>query len=219
MRYGRVLLVLLACLSSLSLAGCFGGGGPSDLTKTFNLTGKVTSVGTGHPVTAHPVPGALVEVGQSRTFTNAQGLYQLTGLTTRENQIAVTVTKENYATTTAIVSVRNNATIVKDFYLIPSPTSSGNVLIEGYVGFAPHELYGRLTSHPSSNAWTSAAEARAPDSVIVQLKGELSATSVAGLSRDTSTKRYEIRHIINRVIMQVPEGESLDDFMESVYFG
>jgi hypothetical protein len=69
-RYGRVLLVLLACLSSLSLAGCFGGGGPSDLTKTFNLTGKVTSVGTGHPVTAHPVPGALVEVGQSRTFTS-----------------------------------------------------------------------------------------------------------------------------------------------------
>ncbi|MFY9355915.1 MAG: hypothetical protein WAP39_07190 [Bacillota bacterium] len=93
MRYGRVLLVLLACLSSLSLAGCFGGGGPSDLTKTFNLTGKVTSVGTGHPVTAHPVPGALVEVGQSRTFTNAQGLYQLTGLTTAWDDPRVTNSK------------------------------------------------------------------------------------------------------------------------------
>lgn len=217
MRYGRVLLVLLACLSSLSLAGCFGGGGgPSDSTKTFNLTGKVTSVGTGHPVTAHPISGARVEVGQSGTFTDAQGLYQLAGLTTRENQVTVTVSKENYATTTAVVAVWNNATIMKDFYLTSSPTSSGIVRIEGYVGFASHEWYGRSTSRSSFNAWVSLARAKEPDSIIVKLKGELSASSIASLARDTSTKRYEIRHIINRVIMQVPEAESLDGFITRV---
>lgn len=212
-----MLFGLMACLISLFLAGCFGGGGgPSDSTKTFNLIGKVTSVGTGHPVTAHPVPGALVEVGQNRTFTDAQGLYQLMGLTTRENQVTVTVTKENYATATVTVTVQNNATIVKDFYLISSPTSSGNVQIEGYVGFASHELYGELSSRPSHKAWTSPAQVREPDSIIVKLKGDLSASSVANLARDISTERYEIRRIINRVIMKVPKGESLDGFMKRV---
>lgn len=106
MRYSsKVLLILIACLGIVSLAGCFGGGGGPALSKTFNVTGKVTTAGVGHPATAHPVIGAVVSVGQAVTSTNMEGVYELRGLTTTAHYVTITVTKQDYAPAAATIAV------------------------------------------------------------------------------------------------------------------
>lgn len=215
MRSGRVLLILLACLSIVSLAGCFGGGGGLTQPKTFNVTGKVTTAGVGHPATAHPVIGAVVSVGQAVTSTNTEGVYELRGLTTSASYVTVTVTKQDYAPATATIAVYNNANIIQDFYLVSAPAGTGRVSVHGRVEFMPYEWYG-CSSSASHDAWIDPATVRQPDSVLVELKGQLTASSVDSLLRDVGGGAYEIRRIINRAIMKVPEGRSLDDFMDKL---
>jgi len=52
-----------------------------------------------------------------------------------------------------------------------------------------------------------------PDSVIVELTGDVRTASVSTLMRDVNAREYKVRELINRVIIKVPEGEFLDDFM------
>lgn len=217
MRYSKVLLILIACLSVVLLAGCFGGGGGLALSKTFNVTGKVTTAGVGHPATAHPVIGAVVSVGQAVTSTNTEGVYELRGLTTTADYVTITVSKQDYAPASATIAVYNNATIIQDFYLLSAPAGTGRVSVRGRVEFMPYEWYGRSSSAShNACAWTDPATVREPDSVLVELKGQLTASSVDMLLRDVGGSAYEIRRIINRAIMKVPEGQSLNDFMDKL---
>jgi hypothetical protein len=52
-----------------------------------------------------------------------------------------------------------------------------------------------------------------PDSVIVELTGDVRTASHSTLIRDVNAREYKVRELINRVVIKVPEGQSLDDFM------
>jgi len=213
MRYRKPLLALIICLGLTSLAGCNGCDGVG--TKTFSITGRVTTAGLGHPVTAHPVTGAAVSVGQVAATTNSAGAFELHGLTTTDSQVTITVTKKDYAPATATVAVFNNATIVQDFYLVSAPAGTGIVSVDGRVEFMASELYGRVAA-ASHDAWTDPVALGEPDSVLVELESDLTAANVDALLRDVGSSAYEIRQIINRAIVKVPQGRSLDEFMDEI---
>lgn len=210
MPYRKPWLVLIICLSVMSLAGCNG----CD-HKRFDVTGCVTTGGLGHPVTAHPVTGAAVSVGQVTATTNSEGAFQLYGLTTTDSQVTITVTKKDYAPATATVAVYNNATIVQDFHLVSAPAGTGIVSVDGRVEFMASEPYGRVAA-VSHDAWTDPVTLGEPDSVLVELESDLTAANVDALLRDVGSSAYEVRQIINRAIVKVPQGRSLDEFMDEI---
>ncbi len=156
-----------------------------------------------------------MSVGQVGVTTNSAGAFELHGLTTTDNQVTITVTKKDYAPATATVAVYNNATIVQDFYLVSAPTGTGIVSVDGRVEFMASEPYGRVAA-ASHDAWTDPAALGEPDSVLVELESDLTSANVDALLRDVGSSAYEIRQIINRAIVKVPQGRSLDEFMDEI---
>lgn len=209
----RVTAVILALLVVLSLSGCFGGDGPGRI-KTFNVTGRVTSTATGLGIS-----GATVSINDDYVSVNtdAYGSYEFRGLTSTENSVTISVHKEGYyQSTPEPLYIGSGGNISKNFSLVPiSSGGVGPVTIKGWVDYGYSELYGQSVSHTASShrAWTEPDIFREPDSVIVEFAGDMRAAGVSELIRDVHAEQYEVRDIINRVIVKVPEGESLDDFM------
>ena len=209
----RVAAIIMVLLVVLSLSGCFGGGGSGGV-KTFNVLGRVTSTATGLGIS-----GATVSINDDyiRTTTDANGAYEFKGLTSTDSTVTISVYKEGYyRPTPEPLCVGSGGNIRKDFSLTPiSSGGVGPVTIEGWVDYGYSELYGQSVSHSVSSyrAWTEPDMMREPDRVIVELSGDVRTAGISTLIKDVSAEEYEVRDIINRVIIKVPKGESLDDFM------
>jgi subtilisin family serine protease len=208
----RVAILILALSIILSLSGCFGGGGNSNGIKTFNVTGRVTSSATGLGIS-----GATVAINDDYNFTaytNQAGYYQLNGVTTYDSRVRITVSKDGYEVQSKYESITGGSSYIWDFKLVPKSSGSG-VLVRGWVDYGYNESYGQTASYPMSShrAWTEPDVMKEPDSVIVELTGDVRTASVSTLMRDVNAREYKVRELINRVIIKVPEGEFLDDFM------
>jgi serine protease len=210
----RVAILILALSIILSLSGCFGGGGNSNGIKTFNVTGRVTST-----VDGLGISGATVSINDDYNFTaytNQAGYYQLNGVTTYDSTVRITVSKDGYEVQSKYESVTGGSSYIWNFELVPkSSGGEGSVLVKGWVDYGYNESYGQTASYSISahRAWAEPDMFKEPDSVIVELAGDVRTASVSTLMRDVNAREYKVRDIINRVIITVPEGESLDDFM------
>ena len=207
--FKRVVALIAALSVVLSLGGCFGGNSSSGVTKTFNIVGTVTEGGTGIAIS-----GATVSVSPINTpdkYTDENGSYDFTGLTTTERYVTTTASKYAYKESSATVNVSNGSTIIQNFSLVP-------VQVQGWVDYGYSELYGQSVSHSSLSrrAWAEPDMMKEPDSVIVELTGDVRAAGVSTLIRDVNAREYEISELINRVIVKVPKGESLSHFMEKL---
>ena len=207
----RVAALIMVLFVVLSLGGCFGGGGSGGI-KTFNVIGKVTSTATGLGI-----DGATVSVNGVSKLTTQDGSYAFMGLAFTEMRVTISVYKDGYWPVPAEeLYVTAGRTYTKDFKLVPrSSGGPGSAAVEGWVDYWYSESYGQSLSHSVSShvAWTEPDMMREPDSVIVELTGDVRTAGVSTLMLDVQAHEYEIRDIINRVIVKVPEGESLDDFM------
>lgn len=208
----RVAVLILALSIILSLSGCFGGGGNSNGIKTFNVMGTVTST-----VDGLGISGATVSINDDYNFTaytNQAGHYQLNGVTTYDSTVKITVSKDGYEVQSKYQSITGGSSYIWDFELVPK-SSGGGVLVRGWVDYGYNESYGQTASYSISShrAWAEPDMFKEPDSVIVELAGDVRTASVSTLMRDVNAREYKVRDIINRVIITVPEGESLDDFM------
>ena len=208
----RVAILILALSLVLSLSGCFGGGGNSGGIKTFNVAGQVTSNATGLGIS-----GATVSIDGDNRLTNTYGFYEFKGLTSTESSVTISVDKEGYyRPVPERLYVGSGGNITQNFSLVPiSSGGDGPVLVRGWVDYGYNESYGRTASYriSSHRAWTEPDMFREPDSVIVELTQDVRTAGVSTLVRGVNAREYEVRELINRVIIKVPEGESLDDFM------
>lgn len=210
----RVAILILALSLVLSLSGCFGGGGNSGGIETFNVAGTVTSNATGLGIS-----GATVQINDDARFvayTNLAGNYQLNGVTTYDSTVRITVSRDSYEVESKYESLTGGSSYIWDFTLVPiSSGGDGPVLVRGWVDYGYNESYGRTASYriSSHRAWTEPDMFREPDSVIVELTQDVRTAGVSTLVRGVNAREYKVRELINRVIIKVPEGESLDDFM------
>ena len=180
--------------------------------KTFDVMGTVTSTATGLGIS-----GATVSINDDYNFTaytNQAGYYQLNGVTTYDSRVRITVSKDGYEVQSKYESITGGSSYIWDFKLVPKSSGSG-VLVRGWVDYGYNESYGQTASYPMSShrAWTEPDVMKEPDSVIVELTGDVRTASVSTLMRDVNAREYKVRELINRVIIKVPEGEFLDDFM------
>ncbi len=209
----RAAALIMVIFVTLSLAGCFGGGG-SGGAKTFNVTGKITSTATGLGIS-----GATVQINNDVRFvayTNQAGYYQLSGVTTYDNYVRVTVRKDGYEVFAKDENITGGSSYIWHFSLVPiSSGGDGPVLVRGWVDYGYNESYGRTASYriSSHRAWTEPDIFGGPDSVIVELAEDVRTAGVSTLVRGVNAREYKVRELINRVTIKVPEGESLDDFM------
>lgn len=114
--FKRVVALIAALSVVLSLGGCFGGNSSSGVTKTFNIVGTVTEDRTGLAIS-----GATVSVSPINTpdkYTDENGSYDFTGLTTTERYVTITASKYAYKESSATVNVSNGSTIIQNFSLV-----------------------------------------------------------------------------------------------------
>ena len=206
----RVAALIMVLFVMLSLTGCFGGGGSGGF-KTFNVIGRVTSDATGLGIS-----GATVSVNGVNGNTNPEGYYELKRVPISDNVVTIRASQYGYEDKFEELYVSAGRTYTQNFQLVPKSSGGvGSVTVEGWIDYWYSESYGQSLSHSVSSyrAWSEPDMMREPDSVIVELTGDVRTDSVSTLMTDTHAQEYEIRDIINRVIVKVPEGESLDAFM------
>ena len=210
----RLPILILALAIIVSLSGCFGGGGNSSSVKTFNVTGKVTST-----TTRLGIDGATVTISDSKSssyaYTGHDGIYQFQGVTTYDSTVKITGYKDGYEPKSKYMSITGGSNHICNLELDPkSSEDGGSILVKGWVDYGYNESYGQAASRRISphRAWVEPDVMREPDSVIVELAGDVRTSSVSTLVRDVNAREYKVRELINRVIIKVPEGESLDDF-------
>jgi len=110
----RHALALLACALLLAFAAGCGGGGGATPGSVYGVQGNVLDMASGTGVS-----GAVVTVGTAATKTDAQGGFELVGLTPGTQTISAEA--PGYADCTESVSVAAGITTIPDLLLLESP--------------------------------------------------------------------------------------------------
>lgn len=214
-RIARPLTTLLAL--SLLLTGCFGRGpkGPQP-PQTFEVIGSVRSLQPGEP----PISGAQVTVNGVQAATDEFGNFALAKVPRRDGYASYFASAEGHWPTSGSMPVQGD---LLELPLVLAPqVVHGDGEVYGTLNFAVPAFNTGICSAPSSRTlYTPPPTALLGDQplldeVIVELSEPPTEEAAKRLMQATGAPGFRIPAYIERLVLAVPPGVTIDDFVREL---